>query len=229
MSLRMIRFISIDEPRIWGLPTGGPQMDVKSASRIISWISMSCCLLILPGASLADSVTQLPKKQIRVLRTECLVVATEAKRLFPAYTQPDPFAREFYARISENINEVHPGGSEDPFFILDAIGVDDGRDVLGGGPAPSGVGWLPQYRDSLLPDQNQRHHYGFFFFTAAVDGGLEFVMALFGNAWVDVNDFLEGNEGDQLLADEGTRQGALARAAGTNIVWGQIRDVLCAP
>ena len=49
---------------------------------------------------------RLPKKQIRVIRTECLVVATEAKRLAPIIAQSDLFARELWSRISENVNTL---------------------------------------------------------------------------------------------------------------------------
>jgi hypothetical protein len=205
---------------------------MKWALRILRCTAACGCLVFCAGQSFADHVTQAPKKQIRVRKTECFVVATEAKRLFQTYPQPDPFAREFYARISENYNKrISVLGYN--FYVLDQIGVDNGRDVLGGAVLPpSGGGWRPQYRDGDYPlTGTQRHHYGFYFFTAACDGGPEFVKALFGNLLNDIHDFMTDNDGDLMLADEAIRQGALARAGGygTESVWGQVKGVLCEP
>jgi hypothetical protein len=170
---------------------------------------------------------KLPKKQIRIVRTECLVVATEAKRIVPGFSAPEPFGRELYSRISENVNSITVLGVT--FRVLDLLEVPDGRDVLGGQvQAPSGPGWQSQYLDTGTPTATQRHHYGFYFFTASNDGGQDFILGLFGNMVNDVKDIFTSNQGDHNLADEAVRQGALARAAGVSTVSGQVKGI-CTP
>lgn len=204
---------------------------IRQIGAHLTWpISCFFCLVLgihdLSAATVAP--VKIQKKQIHVVRTECYVVATEAKRIVPGFPSPDPYGRELYARISENVNSISFLGTS--VRVLDLLGVPDGRDVLGTQvQAPSGPGWRPQYLDTGSPTATQRHHYGFYFFTAASDGGIQFVLALFGNAVNDVKDIFTGNEGDRNLADEAIRQGALARAAGVGTVWGQVKGVTCNP
>lgn len=194
-------------------------------------ISFSAIAAVALGASsLVNAATVrpivVPKKQVKVVRSECLVVATEAKRIAPVITAPEAFGREFYSKISENVNAITFLGVS--VNVLDLLGVPDGRDVLGTRvQAPSGPGWRSLYLDTGTPGATQRHHYGFYFFATANDGGLDYILASLGNYANDVKDVLTDNEGDLWLAEEALRQGEMARTSGVGVISGQVKAVLC--
>lgn len=199
---------------------------MKSMSKPIT-LGALCFLVQLGNAAVVPPIVA-QKKQVRVVRTECTVVATEAKRIVAGFNSSEPYARELYSRISENVNLVHIGGV--PVHVLDLLSVPSGRDVLGAGVsvrAPSGPGWRPQYRDTLDQNATQRHHFGFYFFAAANDGGIDLMFALFGNGYATVSDIWSDNQGDLDLADEALRDGFMARDVGVQTVSGQVKSVLC--
>lgn len=186
---------------------------------------------ISPVQVLAGPTPVKAKRQIQIVRTECLVAATESKRIAPNFAgpeRPDPYSRELWALLSENVNTVTIGGLV-PVNVLDLFNIDKNRDVLANGAAPSGVGWRPQFKDTEHPDANQRHHYAFHFFSTANDGGMTAMADSIGVAINELNDFVSGNEGDLSLSTEAQRQGTLARSLGVKTTSGQIKGVLCAP
>jgi hypothetical protein len=198
------------------------------------WLSLLSVLIMGVTESFATpspNPTTIPKAQASNVKTECRVVATEAKRLVPGFTSPDRpdlYSRELWARISEDVNTITVGDSF-TVNVLDLFSIDKGRDALSNGSAPS-LGWKPQYIDTLTPGANQRHHYGFHFFSSANDGGLTFVASLIGTTVNRLNDFVSGNTGDLNLSDEATREGSSARTAGgVGDNWQRVKGALCVP
>jgi hypothetical protein len=111
---------------------------------------------------------------------------------------------------------------------FDLLNIDSGRDVLGNGPAPSGLGWIPDYIDTLTPTANQRHHFVFHFFVGAA-GGWDALIATVGGAINDFNDSQTGNDGDRRLSGAAETLGAISTGGGQlPLVSRRIKGGFCA-
>ena len=99
------------------------------------------------------------KKSAKLVKTDCRVVATEAKRIVPTLTVAASYSKELWERVSEDINPCIG------ICLFTLLNITPGRDVLSNAKAPSGPGWISDYIDSLDPTANQRHHFGFHFFV----------------------------------------------------------------
>lgn len=143
---------------------------------------------------------QVAKRQIKVIRSECYVVGTEAARAAITIRQPVPHATELWSRISENNNTA---------FAMSILFIPLNRDVLGNGAAPSGLGWRPEFLD-IIAGANQRHHYGFYFYI----GATESITAGLGAILNTYNDEIQNNQGDLTLAAAAKDLGIYSRLNG---------------
>lgn len=202
-----------------------------------SRILATAIILATPLSALGSTVApiKVPKRQIQIVRTECLVVATEAKRAAQFFPTAQPHATEVWSRVSEDNNT---GGAMTALFIpfgRDAIGYDAQGHGLpapachGAPPTPECQGWRAEFVDTEVPGRNQRHHFGFYYFVGAA-GGILNVVAEGGTAINDYYDEKNNNVGDRMLAGAAENLGELGRANGvTTAIGKQIKNGFCAP
>lgn len=183
---------------------------------------LGALLSILLGVSPADAGTgvtiQVPKKEIRIIKKECFVVATEAKRLAQWFPIAQTHASELWSRISQD---------NDTAGAMTLLDIPLGMDVLGNRHAPNGLGWRTEFLDSVDLASNQRHHFGFYYFVGAA-GWPASPIAFLGAIVNDYNDAIQNNTGDLRLADAARDLGTWSRVHGvTEFVGKDIHSQFC--